>query len=249
MDYEVFKLKETKNLLLVDDTELFLAMEQSFLERREFILHTARSGSEALEKAWTIQPDLILLDLHMPDLSGDQVCTRLKEDPQFQNTPIVIATSERNRPTLAKCIEAGCDAILPKPFNKEMLVRTIQEVLVVAQRQWRRVEVQIPCTVRIEDEKLQSTIKNISQGGAFIEIGIPLEKESILNLDFILSYANYPVSTQVIVRWASSFLRMTAHAGMGVEFLTATRMERELIGSFVEAQHKEQMRKIIGLEE
>jgi hypothetical protein len=42
---------------------------------------------------------------------------------------------------------------------------------------------------------------------------------------------------------------MTAHAGMGVEFLTATQMERDLIGNFVEAQHKEQMRKIIGLEE
>ena len=125
-------MKETKNLLLVDDTELFLAMEKSFLERRQFILHTAKSGSEALEKARTIHPDLILLDLHMPDLSGDQVCSKLKEDPQFQNIPIIIATSEKNRPTLAKCIEAGCDAILPKPFDKEVLVRTVLEVLVVS---------------------------------------------------------------------------------------------------------------------
>ena len=48
---EVPELKESKNLLLVDDTELFLTMEKSFLERREFILHTARSGSEALERS------------------------------------------------------------------------------------------------------------------------------------------------------------------------------------------------------
>jgi CheY-like chemotaxis protein len=189
---EVLKLKEAKNLLLVDDTELFLAMEKSFLERREFTLHTARSGSEALEKARTIQPDLILLDLHMPDLSGDLVCARLKEDPRFQKTPIIIATSEKNRPTLVKCIEAGCDAILPKPFNKEMLVRTIQEVLVVAQRQWRRVEVQIPCTVRIEDEELQSTIKNISQGGRLSRSGSPLKRSppwtwiSFLTMQIIL---------------------------------------------------------------
>jgi CheY-like chemotaxis protein len=249
INYEVFKLKETKNLLLVDDTELFLAMEKSFLERRQFILHTAKSGSEALEKARTIQPDLILLDLHMPDLSGDQVCSRLKEDPQFQNIPIIIATSEKNRPTLAKCIEAGCDAILPKPFDKEVLVRTVLEVLVVSQRQSRRVEVQIPCTVRIEDEELQSTIKNISEGGAFIEIGIPLEKESILELDFILPHADSRVSAQIIVRWASSFMRMSAHAGMGVEFLTVTQGERDLIRSFVETQHREKMRRMIGVEE
>ena len=247
--YEVCILREVKNLLLVDDTELFLAMEQSFLERREFILHTARSGTEALEKAKTIQPDLILLDLHMPDLSGDQVCARLKMDPQFQRVPVIIATSEKNRPTLAKCIEAGCDGILPKPFDKEILVRTILEVLVVAQREWRRVEVQIPCTVRMEDEELQSTIKNISQGGAFIEVGIPLERDTILELDFTLPHANYPVSAQIIVRWASSFLRMTAHAGMGVEFLTVTQGERDLIRSFVETLHKQGMRKIIGMEE
>ena len=130
--YEVLELNEVKNLLLVDDTELFLAMEKSFLERHDFILHTAKSGLEALEKAKIIQPDLILLDLYMPDLSGDQVCSRLKEDPQFHQIPIIIATSEKNRTTLAKCIEAGCDAIIPKPFSKDVLVRTIQEFLVLS---------------------------------------------------------------------------------------------------------------------
>ena len=242
-------MKKTKNLLLVDDTELFLAMENSFLERREFILHSARSGSEALEKAKAILPDLILLDLHMPDLSGDQVCMMLKDDPQFQDVPIIIATVERNRPTLAKCIEAGCSAIIQKPFSREVLVRTVLEVLVVAQRQWRRVEVQIPCIVRIDDEELQSTIKNISEGGAFVEIGIPLEKESILELDFILPHADYSVSAHVVVRWASSFLRMTAHAGMGVEFLTVPKGERDLIRGFVDTEYKKQMRKRIGMEE
>ena len=246
---EVLNLNEVKNLLLVDDTELFLAMEKSFLERHDFILHTARSGLEALEKAKIIQPDLILLDLYMPDLSGDQVCSRLKEDPQFHQIPIIIATSEKNRTTLAKCIEAGCDAIIPKPFSKDVLVRTIQEVLVVAQRQWRRVEVQIPCIVRIEEEELQSMIKNISEGGAFIEISIPLERHSMLDLDFTLPHADYLVSAQVIVRWASSFLRMSANAGMGVEFLTITELERELIRSLVAVQHKKDMRKIIGMEE
>lgn len=172
-----------------------------------------------------------------------------KGRPRFKSTPIIIATSERNRPTLNKCIEAGCDTILPKPFNKEMLVRTILEVLVIAQRQWRRVEVQMPCTVRIGDDELPSMMKNISESGAFIEVGIPLERDSILELDFVLPHADYTVRTQVTVRWASNFLRMTAHAGMGVEFLTVTQVERDLIRSLVDATHREQMRKMIGVEE
>jgi CheY-like chemotaxis protein len=241
-------LKDIKHILLVDDTELFLAMEQSFLQRREFILHTARSGTQALQLARELEPDLILLDLHMPDMSGDEVCTRLREDLRFKRVPIVIATSEKNRPTLARCIEAGCDTILPKPFNKEMLVRTVLEVLVVAQRQWRRVAVVIPCIIRIGDEELESTICNISEGGAFIEVGIPLEKEAILELDFTLPHADYTISAQVIVRWASSFTRMASMAGMGIEFLTVTQVERDLIKSLVEDVHKEDMRKKIGLE-
>jgi hypothetical protein len=130
-----------------------------------------------------------------------------------------------------------------------MLVRTTLEVLVVAQRQWRRVEVEMPCTVRIDDEELSSTIRNISEGGAFIELGIPLERDSILELDFLLPHADYTVRTQVTVRWASNFMRMMTQAGMGVEFLTVTQVERDLIRSLVEAAHQEKMRKIIGLKE
>ena len=237
-----------KNLLLVDDTDLFLAMEKSFLQRREFTLHTAKSGREALQLANDIEPDLILLDLHMPDMSGTQVCATLREDPRFKKVPIIIATSERNRPTLAKCIEAGCDTILPKPFNKEMLVRTILEVLVVSQRQFRRVDVQISCIVRIEEEELESVIRNISEGGAFIEVGIPVEKDTILELDFTLPHADYTVNTQIIVRWALSFMRMASKAGMGVEFLTITQVERDLIRSLVDNIHKEDLRKKIGME-
>lgn len=242
-------LKRKKNLLLVDDTELFLAMEQTYLTRNDFVLHTARSGMEALDRARALMPDLILLDLHMPDIPGDQVCRRLKEDSLYQKIPIVIATAEKNRPTLARCIEAGCDAFILKPFNREQLLRTIQELLVIAQRRHRRVPVQIPCTVRIEDEELQSSIQNISEGGAFIEVGIPPEKETILDLEFTLPRVHYMFSTQVVVRWASSFLRMTSHPGMGVEFLTVSGGEEEILRTFVEAEHRDQMRRIIGVKD
>ena len=238
-----------KNLLLVDDTELFLAMEHSYLERRDFVLHAARSGKEALEKALKIMPDLILLDLHMPDLPGDQVCARIKGNPDYRRIPVVIATAERNRPTLARCVEAGCDALIPKPFNREQLLRTIQELLVIAQRSHRRVPVKIPCTIRIKEDELESSIGNISVGGAFVETGIPLERESVLDLSFILPEIDYPFHLQVVVRWASSFTRMTAHPGMGVEFLTGIESEREILRNFVEKEHQKNLKSMIGIKE
>ncbi len=240
---------EKKNLLLVDDTELFLALEETFLSRSDFTLHTARSGTEALDIARRIKPDLIVLDLHMPDLSGDEVCARLKSDPDYERIPVVIATAEKNPPTLARCVEAGCDGFIHKPFSKEQLVRTVQELLVIAQRQYKRVEMSLSCVLRLDDEELESTIRNLSEGGAFIEVGIPLERETILDMEFSLPDIDYPFRPQVIVRWASSFLRMTAHPGMGVEFLTMAELEREIIRTVVEKEVRAQMRRVIGIKE
>jgi len=236
-----------KNLLLVDDMELFLFMEQSYLQREDFVLHAARSGKEALDKVYKIRPDLILLDLHMPDLPGDQVCARIKGDPEYRHIPVLSATIEKNRTTLARCVDAGCDAFILKPFNKEQLLRTIQELLVIALRTHRRVEVSVPCVIRVDEETLECTIRNVSEGGVFIETGIPLERESILELQFILPEIDYLFHLQAVVRWASSFVRMTAHPGMGVEFITGSESEREILGKFVEKEHRKLMRKVIGI--
>jgi CheY-like chemotaxis protein len=240
---------EKKNLLLVDDTELFLAMEETFLTRSDFALHTARSGLEALEVARKVQPDLVILDLHMPDLSGDQVCARLKADPDLARVPVIIATSEKNPASLARCVDGGCEAFIYKPFSKEQLVRTVQELLVIAQRQYKRVVVEIDCILKLDDEELDCTIRNLSEGGAFIVVGIPLEKGMILDMEFALPEIDYPFRPQIIVRWASSFMRMTAQPGMGVEFLTMAEQERQIIRTVVEKMDRAQMRKIIGVKE
>ncbi len=238
-----------KHLLLVDDMALFLSMEQSYLQRTDFVLHTASSGREALDKAHEIKPDIILLDLHMPDLPGDQVCAKIKGDPEYRHIPVVIATAEKNKPTLARCIDAGCDAFILKPFNRELLLRTIQELLVIAQRKYRRVRVSLPCVIRVDEEELECTIRTLSEGGAFIETGIPLDKKSIFELAFLLPEIDHPFMLQVVVCWASNFTRMTAHSGMGVEFITGIESKRDILRDFVEKEHRKLMRKMIGMKE
>ena len=122
-------------------------------------------------------------------------------------------------------------------------------MLVIAQRSHRRVPVNIPCTIRVEDEELESSIGNISVGGAFIQTGIPLERESVLDLQFILPEIDYPFHLQVVVRWASSFTRMTAQPGMGVEFLTGIESEREILRNFVEKERQKNLKSMIGIKE
>ena len=76
--------------LLVDDVELFLNLEKSFLDRESFIIDTARSGKEALEKIRADKPDLVLLDLYMPEMNGDEVCRQIKSDPLTRDIIVIM---------------------------------------------------------------------------------------------------------------------------------------------------------------
>jgi CheY-like chemotaxis protein len=145
---------ERKTLLLVDDVDLFLELEKSFLSRQSFALHTARSGREALEKVGTLHPHLILLDLFMPDLNGDAVCRQVKASPATRDTPVIIISTDT--PEVRQiCFAAGADDFLPKPLQRETLLRAIEEMLRVSPTPEARVVAAQLWTMFGEPEKAQ----------------------------------------------------------------------------------------------
>ena len=237
---------EKKKILLVDDVELFLSLEKSFLTRRSFEIHTASSGEEALESARTIKPEIILVDLHMPDIDGDQVCKELKASPETADIPIIIVTSERDKTVLERCIDAGCDRLVYKPFSRESLLSAVQELLVITQRRYARVPADIKCTVWVGEMDLDTTMHTISEGGGFIEIGIPPDSGSSMEVGFCMPGSNHIIRTAVVVRWAAS-VRKDGPIGVGVEFTTINDQDRVLIRDYVESLLKEIRRKMAGI--
>lgn len=89
----------------------------------------ASSGLAALEVARTEQPKLILLDMMLPDLSGIEVCRRLREDPATQHIPIVIITASGDRANRLRALEAGADEFLTKPLNEVILLARIRSLM------------------------------------------------------------------------------------------------------------------------
>lgn len=124
-------MKKTK-LLLVDDVELFLDLQKSFLNRETFEIFTARSGPEALEKIQQNTPDLVILDLFMPGMDGDDVCREIKRNPLTRDIPVVMTTSEGAEDSKNRCLQAGCDGFLPKPLKRAALLHIIEEALNLA---------------------------------------------------------------------------------------------------------------------
>ena len=109
---------ETRKLLLVDDVALFLQLEKTFLTRSTFKIDTATNGEEALKRARLGKPDVIVLDLHMPDMDGDVVCRLLKGDPDTNAIPIVMLSSGQKEVDRERCLDGGCQAYLTKPVKK-----------------------------------------------------------------------------------------------------------------------------------
>ena len=116
-------------VLIVDDEEEVRLSVGEFLETKGFVIAEAGDGEEALAKAFTEKPDLILLDLRLPKVDGYQVCQTLKGNPITSVIPIIMITALNTTPQKVKGIEFGADDYVEKPFDLEELSARIKMVM------------------------------------------------------------------------------------------------------------------------
>ena len=116
-------------VLIVDDEEEVRLSVGEFLETKGFVIAHAGDGEEALAKAFTEKPDLILLDLRLPKVDGYQVCQTLKGNPITSVIPIIMITALNTTPQKVKGIEFGADDYVEKPFDLEELSARIKMVM------------------------------------------------------------------------------------------------------------------------
>ena len=116
-------------VLLVDDGPDQVEMYQFALESAAFDVSAAYTGRSAIERARELVPDVIVLDVRMPDVSGWDVCVALKADPRTAGIPIVILTAAASAALAEDAAQAGCVAYLVKPCYPDDLARTLRVVL------------------------------------------------------------------------------------------------------------------------
>ncbi len=113
-------------ILVVEDVPLGLAVLRMRLEAEGFAVITARDGVEALEQARDGHPDLMLLDLMLPRLSGERVCQELRADPRTAALPIVVVSARVQEAERLRAFAAGADAFIAKPYDMARLVEEIR---------------------------------------------------------------------------------------------------------------------------
>ena len=105
-------------VLIVDDEYIGRETLQSVLEGEGYELEMAENGVQAIEKAKRLLPDVILLDVMMPGMTGFEVCQRIRSDPQIAEIPIIILTALDDRESLLNALKAGADDFISKPFDR-----------------------------------------------------------------------------------------------------------------------------------
>jgi len=118
-----------RRALVIEDNEQNLYLMSYLLGKHEFEIVSARDGREGIEAARTQNPDIILLDIQLPGMSGHEVARELRRDPGLASVPIVAVTSYAMPGDREQVLAAGCTGYIEKPINPETFVAQLETYL------------------------------------------------------------------------------------------------------------------------
>ena len=152
-------------LLLAEDDVALAELLTYRLEREQFEVRHTPSGEEALVLAQEMVPDIVLLDWMLEELSGIEVCRRLRRSPELANLPIIMLTARGEETDRVRWLETGADDYITKPFSPLELIARVKAVL-------RRVRPALAgLTLSYDDVELDMSTHKVRRGGTAVAIG------------------------------------------------------------------------------
>src|SRR5262245_9404713 len=116
-------------ILIADDNPQGVELLEAYLAAGDYDIRTAADGEETLHQVRTWKPDLILLDIMMPKISGFEVCKRLRADPETEQIAVCMVTALDQPADVDRAVDAGTDEFLTKPINKNELLLRVRSLL------------------------------------------------------------------------------------------------------------------------
>lgn len=213
------------DLLIVDDMKTFLDLEKAFLRRADCRILTAATGLEAIRVAQAEQPDLIVLDIQMPELNGIEATRILKANRLTAAIPIVIFSSTTRKD---EAMAAGAQEFVSKPVDEERFPETIQKYVPLKFRKDERRTLDTPARFSRDQEHGEGRLTDISISGCFLVTDTPLWVGDSLRLFFSLPMPQVAKEIQA----EAMVVRKAAH-GFGLGFTDISEGAKLFIGEFV----------------
>lgn len=224
-------MKQT--ILVVDDERNIVQLAKLYLQQEGFQVESAADGREALEKAQFVRPDLVVLDLMLPELDGWEVCRRLREK---SDVPIIILTARGDDVDKIVGLELGADDYVSKPFNPRELVARVRAVL----RRTARAS-QVTRQLNVGDLHVDLDRREVRIGKKLLELrpkefdllaamaqhpGVALDRERLLQLAWSSDFFGDSRTVDVHVTWlreklSGSSVRIQTVWGIGYKLVAA----------------------------
>jgi len=118
-----------KRILVVEDEESLLKLESILLAAKGYQVTGVVDGTAALEEIAASKPDLVILDVMIPELDGFEVCRRIKASPETSHIPVVMLTAKKNQQDVEHGERMGADAYLTKPFKAAVIMEAVEHLL------------------------------------------------------------------------------------------------------------------------
>jgi DNA-binding response OmpR family regulator len=202
-----------QKILVVDDDPELRKLVEAILKSLEFTVYLASSGEDGLKQAYSVHPDLVILDVNMPGMDGYEVCSRLRE---FSSFPILMLTARSQENDILRGFNAGVDDYLGKPFKKAELEARVRALLRRANNQ-NSVEGSYITTYKDPFLEIDLTSKTVKLKGSVVDLS-PKEYDLLACL---VRDQGKILSHHKLVReaWGESFINSTAASTLYIFYL------------------------------
>lgn len=229
---------QIKKVLLVDDVEFITDVMSGYLKRSPVETVTASNGQQAIDQALLHWPDLIIMDVSMPEMGGEEACRTLKQHPKLKDTPILLIFDPERDPSADKLKKCGCDDLIEKPIARENFLTTTHRHLFHLDRIERRAPCQMTIDFTIDSETRQGLGVDISRNGLYIEFREPIKEKGNVDVTFLLAtVSEKPVVAKGRIVWINQGHprpNLSVVQGFGIEFQIVSEEARAIIERYLE---------------
>ena len=235
-------------ILLVDDSEFFLQLEKGFLRDTPATILTAPNGLLALDLVSRSRPDLIFMDLNMPEMGGAECCARIKADPALASIPVVMVFALRSGEDLEACKNAGCDGWLTKPIDRKAFLDLGRRFLCRIERREPRFSCQSMVIFRTASDSSYGTVLDLGRNGFYIGSTHPFCRGEQLKFHFLLPHSG----TRVVegegrVAWVNQGLQRPKSLlpeGVGVEVVEVTEESARILEEYISGKELRESQRV-----
>ncbi len=175
-----------KKVLVVDNVKSILEREKSLLNRDTFLVFSATSGEEALQVHKKEKADIIIMDLDMPGMPGDEVCRAIRADDELKKVSIILATLYSGEAETERCKAAGANACIKKPINRDELAEKMATLLGIPARQAIRILVKVKVEGKVGSDFFIANTVDVSVTGLLFECDHDLASGDMIETSFFL---------------------------------------------------------------